>query len=72
MTRAEHLQMCKKEALKCLENGSLELAWSTMISCLSLHDETSGHCAIQIGMDLIVSKNLKTKEEMKIFIEGFN
>lgn len=72
MTRAEHLQWCKDRALEYAEKGDLTNAWGSMVSDLNKHDETRGHGAIQLGMMMVMSGNLKTKDEMKKFIEGFN
>lgn len=72
MTRDEHLQRCKDNALKYVEKGALTQAWVSMVSDLNKHDETRGHSAINLGMMLFVTNNLNTKDEMKKFIEGFN
>ena len=72
MKREEHLNWCKKRALEYVESGNIDGAWASMVSDLSKSDETKEHPAIQLGMVLIMSQHLKTKNEMKEFIEGFN
>lgn len=72
MTRSEYVQQCKNRALEYVERGDLTGAWSSMVSDLNKNDETRGHCAIELGMMLVISGKLTTRDEMKKFIEGFN
>jgi hypothetical protein len=71
-TRDEHLKWCKERALEYVERGDLKNAYGSMASDLRKHPETSDHPAIGLGMMLIMSQNLNSKDEMKKFIEGFN
>ena len=72
MTRQEHLDWCKQQAFEYLETNDLKNAWTSMASDLGKHEETKDHPAIMLGMMLMMSNQLNTKEEMKKFIEGFN
>ncbi|KKQ46457.1 MAG: hypothetical protein US63_C0001G0025 [Candidatus Moranbacteria bacterium GW2011_GWC2_37_8] len=71
-TRQEHMDWCKKRALEYIERGDLENAMTSMFSDLGKHTETAGHPAIQLGMMLKMTGNLRSREEVKKFIEGFN
>ncbi len=73
MTREEHLQWCKDRALEYVENGDITSAWGSMVSDLNKHDGTRGHSAIQLGMMMVMSGNLKSKDEkLKASFGGAN
>ena len=72
MTRDEHLAWCKQRALEYVERGDLTNAYGSMASDLGKHPDTRDHSAIQLGMMLMMTGNLKTQHDMKRFIEGFN
>ena len=72
MTRDEHLKGCKERAMEYVKNGDLPAAWSSMLSDLLKHDETSNHPAIVLGTMMMAQELLNTPDEMKKFIEGFN
>ena len=72
MDRAEHLAWCKQRALEYADAGDLQNAYASMASDLNKHPDTTGHPAIQLGMVLLMSGNLKTTGDMRRFIEGFN
>lgn len=85
MTRKEHLDWCKKRALKylleknsknslvpCATKKDLQNAWNSIISDLDKHSETAEHSAIQLGEMLIMSGHLSTAQEMAKFIDDFN
>ena len=72
MNREEHLEWYKKRALEYVGNGDLNQAWASMVSDLRKHPETANHSAISLGTQMRVSGLLKTKSEMKDFIDGFN
>lgn len=72
MTRQEHLEWCKKRALEYVDNNDLTHAYASMASDLRKHPETEMHAGIELGMGLLVAKQLDTQEEMRKFIEGFN
>jgi hypothetical protein len=71
-SRKQHLEWCKRRALEYVDVGDLRNAYASMASDLSKHPETEGHAAISLGMMLMMSGQLSTKEEMRSFIEGFN
>jgi hypothetical protein len=72
MTRSEHVAWCKERALKYLEVGDVTNAWASMASDLQGHSETKSHPALQIGTMMVFGGKLKSVEEMRKFIEGFN
>lgn len=71
MTRQEHLDWCKQRALAYLP-GDLENAFASMLSDLGKHPETKDHFGIRLGMDLMLTGNLGSEDQMRRFIEGFN
>lgn len=74
--RAQHIAWCKERALLELDTHSgregMALAWASMTSDLMKHDDTASHPGITLGFMLIMTDNLKTADEMRKFIEGFN
>lgn len=72
MERAEHLQWCKDRALEYVNRNDLTNAYTSMCSDLNMHEETRGHLAINLGMGLMMTGNLKTQDKMRKFIEDFN
>jgi hypothetical protein len=71
-TREEHMDWCKKRALEYVDAGRLQEAFTSMASDLGKHPETAGHCAIQLGLMLMLGGHLDSRHEMRKFIEGFN
>lgn len=71
-TRSEHLAWCKKRALEYCDIGDTQQAFASMASDLVKHDETRGHIAIELGMQMLMGGFLSTPEKMRNFIEGFN
>jgi len=72
MTRQEHINWCKQRALEYVEAGDFSQAYSSMVSDLRKHPETENHAAIELGMMMLITGHLNTKNEMRKFIEGFN
>jgi hypothetical protein len=72
MNRSEHLQWSKDRAIELLDEGDITQAFTSMMSDLGKHDETAGHPAIILGMQLNMGGMLSTDREMRKFIEGFN
>ena len=72
MTRQEHMDWCKKRALEYCDAGEVQTAFSSMASDLGKHPETKGHCAVELGMMLMLNGHLSGEHEMRKFIEGFN
>jgi len=71
-TRAEHLAWCKARALEYVDTGDLTQAFASMASDLRKHPDTTNNPAIQLGMTLMMGGHLKTSEETRKFIVGFN
>jgi len=72
VTRAEHLAWCKTRALEYVDSGDISGALASMTSDLNKHPETQDHPATTLGLILSMGGHLKTKEQMKNHIEGFN
>ena len=72
MTRSEHLEWCKKRALEYIDMGDISQAWTSMMSDLGKHPETSNHTGIELGMILHMNGHLSSAYEMRKFILGFN
>lgn len=72
MTREEHLKWAKQRALEYVEQGDNGTALASMASDLKNHPETESHAGIELGMMLLMSGNMKTPEDGRRFIEGFN
>ena len=71
-SRQKHLKWCKERALKIVDSGDLNGAFSSMVSDLNKEDETRGHIAIQLGMKMLMTGHLNTSLKMIDFITGFN
>ncbi len=71
MTRDEHLGWCKRRALAYLP-GDPAQAMTSMFSDLDKHPETKGHIGIELGMRLMMAGQMKSPEEVRRFVEGFN
>lgn len=72
MTRAEHLEWCKKRAHEYLNRGDLTNAVTSMMSDMTKHEETkfAAEGALgQLGMLAIMSGN---RDEVRRYIDGFN
>lgn len=71
-TRAEHMAWCKQRALRYLNTPQWSESITSMMSDLGKHPDTANHAGIQLGMMLLMAGQLKTPDEMRKFIEGFN
>jgi hypothetical protein len=71
MTRAEYMKWSKDRALKLLEDGKPEQAWTSMVSDLNKHPETAGHIGIKMGINLLAANLMSTPAQIKKFIEDF-
>ena len=78
-TRAEHLTFCKARALRELGYyierdlpNAAQNAFVSIASDLGKHPETAGHLGIQLGLMQMLAGLLRTPEQMRRFIEGFN
>lgn len=71
-TREQHLEWCKKRALEYVDSGDTQGAFASMASDMRKHPETREHIGIGLGMQLMLGGQLKTPDEMRKFIIGFN
>lgn len=71
-TREQHLAWCKERALMELNAGDISGAYASMASNLNKHPDTRGHLGIQLGMMMLMSGSLSSKDAMRRFIDGFN
>ena len=67
--REEHLEWCKERAREYLNTGDETNAWASFASDMKKHPETANHSALELGMTLLMTDNMK---DMRGFIEGFN
>jgi hypothetical protein len=72
MDRAEHLAWCKQRALEYVDQGDLQNAFASMASDMSKHPETENSNVQVLGMMLMMSGHLETRDQMRRWIEGFN
>jgi hypothetical protein len=72
MNRAEHLQWCKDRANAIVDAGDTKEAFSSMVSDMGKHDETSDHKALEMGMMMLMGGMLDAPVQMRDFINGFN
>lgn len=71
-TRSEHMAWCKQRALEILDDGDISGAYQSMVSDLNKHPATLGHIGINLGMMMQLGGMLRTTEQMRDFIIGFN
>lgn len=74
-SRAEHLAWCKERALGELEadptgQGPAN-AVASMSSDLNKHPETAGHMGSELGLMLLMGGHLRTEQQVREHIEGF-
>ena len=72
MNREERMEWCKKRALQYVDIGDIPQAITSMLSDLGSHPETINHPGIELGFMLLMAGQLKTQEEARRFINGFN
>ncbi len=72
LNRAEHISWCKSRALEILEKGDCTEAFNSMCSDLQKHPDTSRHVGISLGVAQMHGGMLKSTDDMRNFIEGFN
>lgn len=72
MTYGEHLAWCKERALEYCRAGKVQEAYSSFMSDMKKHPETSDHPVLALGFSLLVNGHLRSVREMKEFILGFN
>ena len=72
MTRAEHLAWAKRRALEYVDAGELANGVASMISDLKKHPELEDHAGIMLGTMYLAGGMMRTLEEVRKWIEGFN
>ena len=72
MNRTEHLQWCKDRALEYVENNDNQQAFTSFMSDMSKHTETSNHLTLENGMMLLMGGHLSSNHQMREWINGFN
>jgi hypothetical protein len=72
MTRDEHLEWCKQDALKYLPHDPKE-AFTVMLSDLAKHPELEAHIGTRMGvMFMLLPGWIDNPVEVRRWIEGFN
>ena len=71
-TRSEHLQWCKDRAMAYVNDDDNNQAFASFMSDMRKHDETATHMALELGTMLMFGGLLKTSQQMKDWILGFN
>ena len=72
MTRAEHVEWCKKRALEYIDIDDVNNALASMCSDLRKHPETEKHAGIELGTMMVMGGHLSSPDKMREFILGFN
>ena len=72
MTRDEHLEWATARALEYVNKNDIPNALASMASDLRKHDDLATHVGIDLGMMLLLSGNMRTSQDARKFIEGFN
>ncbi|MEQ8755851.1 MAG: hypothetical protein RID09_20385 [Coleofasciculus sp. G1-WW12-02] len=70
-SREEHVNWAKKRANKYIERGDLKNALRSFYSDMKKHPELKNHKYLSIGAQIILGGGLRTAEEVKEFINGF-
>lgn len=69
MTRAEHIEWCKKRANEYLDKGEAQEGLTSMLSDIRKHPETETHAGIQLAMMVMMDLNIPT---VRKWVNGFN
>ena len=72
MDRTEHLQWCKDRAMKYVNAGDLNQAFTSFSSDMAKHPETAEHSALNLGAMFLFGGHLDTTDKMEKWINGFN
>ena len=72
MNRAEHLAWSKERALQYVEMGDIPQASASMGSDLRKHPELADHGGLMLMMMELLAGTIKTPDQMRQCIEGFN
>ena len=70
MTRAEHLEWCKKRALEYVDHGDCLNAMTSMLSDLGKHPDTKNSCEIGFMLMMTIAKH--DVHATRRWITGFN
>ncbi|EDX73166.1 hypothetical protein MC7420_4413 [Coleofasciculus chthonoplastes PCC 7420] len=70
-TREEYLKWAKERANYYIDKGELTNAFNSFCSDMDKHAETKNNPYLRIGRQIILGGGLKTAEEMREFINGF-
>lgn len=73
-TRQEHLEWCKKRAIKYIDAGDLNQAFVSFGSDVKKHPDTEdiGKIIAMLGTPLFFAGHLNTPEKMQKHIVGYN
>ncbi len=75
MDRSEHLEWAKERALQELDHAEghdvISNAFASIASDMNKHAETVNHAGVNLGMMMLASGQLDTKDKMRKFIDGF-
>ena len=71
-TREEHMAWCKQRALEYCDLGQPVEAITSMLSDIRKHPETESDAVTSMTMGLLLLGKLRTVEEARKHINGFN
>lgn len=72
VSRKEHLEWCKSRALEYCDRGDITNALASFLSDLNKNPDTENHPAAHLLAMQVFTGFIKTPEEMRRKIEGFN
>lgn len=72
MTRADHLEWAKARANEYLDQCDIAGAMASLISDLDKHPDLKDHRATKLMMTLMLMGQLKSVDEVRLYINGFN
>lgn len=70
-SREEHINWAKERANAYLQKGDFKSALRSFYSDMIKHPELKNHKYLSIGAQIILGGGLRTAEEVKKFINGF-
>lgn len=71
-TEKEHLVWCKQRALEYVDKGDLTGAFASFVSDMKKHSDTANHPALALGGMLFFGGHLRSPQQMREHIEGYN
>ena len=72
MTRAEHLDWCKRRARNAVADDDTRTAIIGLASDLQNHPETAGHIGVSLMVGAMMTDGLSDPAAVLRFIDGFN